>query len=169
MTAFHIRLLSGFAALGLFIPAMAHSQQQVPLSPRAQPRPVAVAETSLIMEGIAHANFKGLERMLKEKPEDTEAWTFARGQALLIAETGNLLLMRPPKNQGQDAWNKNAVELREAATRLGRSVASRDLNECRARLIEVANSCNKCHTSFQVKTRLTPFQKEGKAPAIPQK
>ena len=45
------------------------------------------------MEGVAVANFRGLERLLKEKPNSTEAWTYARGQALLIAETGNLLLI----------------------------------------------------------------------------
>ena len=120
------------------------------------------AETKLLMEGIAHSNYKGLEKMLKAKPEDTEAWTFARGQALLVAETGNLLLLRPPKNQGQDAWNKNAAEMREAATRLARSAAERDLNTSRARLIEVANACNRCHQSFRVSVRLTPFQEADK-------
>ena len=157
-----IRLTAGTLTLGLLIPSILSSQTQIPLSARAQPKSLAVAETQLLMEGIAHANFKGLEKMLRSKPEDAEAWTFARGQALLVAETGNLLLLRPPKTQGQDAWNKSAVEMREAATRLGRAISERDLVSSRARLIDVANTCNRCHVAFRVKTRLTPFAEESK-------
>jgi hypothetical protein len=166
MFAFRTRAAVLLAGAGVLLPAAAVSQQQIPLSSRAL-KPMPVAETRLLMEGIAQANFNGLEKLLKGKPEDNEAWSFARGQALLIAETGNLLLMRPPKNEGQDAWSKNAVELRDAATRLARSTADRDLNGSRTRLMEVANVCNKCHQSFGVKTRLSPFPPEKKPMAAP--
>ncbi len=164
MVTFRTRVAAFLAGVGVFLPAAAVSQQQIPLSSRAL-KPVA--ETRLLMEGIAMANFSGLEKMLKGKPEDDEAWTFARGQALLIAETGNLLLLRPPKNNGQEVWNKSAIELREAASRLARSAADRDLNGSRSRLMEVANVCNKCHQSFGVKTRLSPFPPEKKPAAAP--
>ena len=71
---------------------------------RPVPRLEAVAETRLLMEGLAQANFRGLEKHLKQKPTEVEAWTFVRGQALLIAETGNLLLLRPPRNPGEPVW-----------------------------------------------------------------
>jgi hypothetical protein len=157
MVAIRARIVAALAGIGMLVPALASSQPDIPLSSRAQPKPMAVAETRLLMEGIANANFKGLERMLSTKLEDTEAWTFARGQALLIAETGNLLLLRPPKSQGQDAWNKSAVELRESATRLARAAAARDLAASRARLIEVSNACNKCHQTFQIAAQIKPF------------
>ena len=51
------------------------------------------------MEGLANPNLRGLGKILAEKPADAEAWGFARGQALLVAETGNLLLMRPPRSE----------------------------------------------------------------------
>ena len=35
---------------------------------------------------------------------DLHYTTTPRGQALLLAETGNLLLLRPPKTQGRDTW-----------------------------------------------------------------
>src|SRR5262245_51174865 len=85
----------------LFLP-VAQSQ---PGKAKASPRPEAVAETKLLMEGLAEANLRGLGKLLREKPADAEAWAFARGQALIIAETGNLLLMRPPRSaSGQEAW-----------------------------------------------------------------
>jgi hypothetical protein len=78
-----------------------------------------------------------------------------RGQALLIAESGNLLMLRPPKNQkGQDAWMQNATDLREASTDLARQAANRDLDKTRAALSTLTNTCNRCHQTFQVPVRI---------------
>src|SRR3954469_1524063 len=97
-----------------------------PSPPAAPPRLEAVAETKLLMEGLAQANYRGLEKLLKEQPADADTWVFARGQALLLAETGNLLLLRPPRNQGERAWMKYAQELREAGAGLGKHLQSKD-------------------------------------------
>src|SRR5262245_17985539 len=93
-------------ALAVFLLAAAPAVSQNPSRPPAKPAPrlEPVAETRLLMDGLNRANFRGLDRLLKEKPTEIEAWTFARGQALLIGETANLLMLRPPRNQGQDAW-----------------------------------------------------------------
>src|SRR5205085_9660091 len=83
---------------------------------------------------------------------------FARGQALLLAETGNLLLIRPPRTpDGQDAWLDRAADLREAATKLARAVGSQDLARSRSGLLEVAGACNRCHQTFRVAHRVRPF------------
>lgn len=79
------------------------------------PRLEPIAETRLIMEGVAHTNFRGLERLLTARPNEDKAWQFARGQALLLAETANLLMLRPPKNQGQAVWFEKSMALRDAA------------------------------------------------------
>jgi hypothetical protein len=126
--------------------------------PRTGPKLVPVAETKLIMEGLAQANFRGLEGLLKEKPKDAEGWKFARGQALLIAETGNLLMLRPPRNPGEKAWMDRATQLRTSATQLARSLAARDHEKSRQGLTTVANSCNACHKAFRVKMRIVPFE-----------
>ncbi len=123
----------------------------------AAPRPAPVAETPLLMDGLALPNFRGLERILREKPADDDAWTFARGQALLIAETGNLLLLRPPHNKGEQAWLTRAGALRTSATRLARSLATRDFEASRKGLSSLASACNACHQTFRAKTRVVPF------------
>jgi hypothetical protein len=121
------------------------------------PRLEAVAETKLLMEGLNQANFRGLERLLKQQPADEEAWKFARGQGLLIAETGNLLLLRPPHNNGERVWMDRAVELRESAAKLARAAGSHDYTRSRAALGDLANSCNRCHQTFRVAARIVPF------------
>ena len=81
------------------------------------PRLVSVAETKLLMEGMTLPNYRGLEHHLQQKPAGVDEWTLVRGQALLVAETGNLLMLRPPKKQGLDAWMQQSADLRSAAPR----------------------------------------------------
>jgi hypothetical protein len=111
------------------------------------------------MEGLALANFRGLERLLQQKPADPQSWTFARGQALLIAETANLLMLRPPKGkgQGQDAWFDHATKLRQAGTDLAQATTNQDFVQSRQLLVSLANRCNACHTTFRVPVEITPF------------
>jgi hypothetical protein len=147
-----LALFVGLAALALGTPGEAQVRLLAP-APRLDP----VAETKLLMEGLAQSNFQGLEKLLRDKPTEAEAWTYARGQALLIAETGNLLMLRPPRNAGQNAWLDRAAELRTSSARLARTLAQRDYEGSRAGLREVANSCNRCHQSFRVPARVAPF------------
>jgi hypothetical protein len=145
--------------------------------PQATPRPVTrpgprlepVAETRLLMEGLNQPNFKGLEKLLKEKPADDEAWVFARGQALLIGETGNLLLLRPPKNPAEDIWMQHASELRDSASKLARAVAKHDYVASKSGLTDLANTCNSCHKAFRSSVRIVPFADPGERPAPPEK
>jgi Cytochrome C' len=149
-------VLLGAIAGGLFFAGDATPQLPPRGSGPARPRPKleAVAETKLLMEGLLQPNFRGLDNHLKQRPADLDTWTFARGQALLIAETGNLLMLRPPKTAGQDAWMERATELRERATRLAQQAAARDPDRCRLALIEVAATCTRCHQTFRVPVKI---------------
>jgi hypothetical protein len=126
----------------------------------ATPAPEPVAETKLLMNGLAAANLRGLGKTLRDKPAEAEAWAFARGQALLIAETGNLLMLRPPKATGRDDWLGYSGDLRDAAEKLARAAAAKDYAKARGGLAALANVCNRCHQTFQVATRVDPFAGE---------
>jgi cytochrome c556 len=140
---------------------LSSAQSQQPVKPKPSTRPEPVAETKLLMEGMANPNIRALGKLLATKPKDAEAWSFARGQALLLAETGNLLLMRPPKAKAsEDSWLSHAAELRESATALARAAAAKDYLQSRASLAAVGNSCNRCHQAFRVGGRVDPFSDE---------
>ncbi len=123
-------------------------------APRVTPKFEVIAETSLLMDGLNLPNYRSLEKLLKQKPADADTWTFMRGQALLIAETGNLLLLRPPKSGGRDAWNQDAMDLRTAAADLAHKVGDRDYEGGVAGLRKVASVCNRCHETFRVATHI---------------
>jgi hypothetical protein len=124
---------------------------------RARPKLEPVAETKLLMEGLLQSNFRGSENHLKQRPADNETWAFVRGQALLIAESGNLLMLRPPKNAGQDVWLDRAADLREQAVRVAQQAAARDLERCQLALIDLAGACTRCHQSFRVPVQIRAF------------
>ena len=142
----------------LFAPLLLAAGQAPPRTEPVMPKLEPLAETKLLMNGIAKPNFDGLGKLLKQKPADGEAWGFARGQALLIGETANLLMLRPPKTrQAQDTWLARATELRDAAAKLSRSAAAKDYLAARTGTAAVANACNRCHEGFRVAVRVTPF------------
>jgi hypothetical protein len=151
------RTLCCAATLLLAMLASAPTGAQAP-KPAAPPKPKLepIAETRLLMEGLAQPNLRGLEKLLKDRPAEVEAWTFARGQALLLAETSNLLLLRPPHNTGETAWMQHAVELRDNATALARQLGQRDYNRSLTALAATTSTCNRCHKTFRVPTRIGP-------------
>jgi hypothetical protein len=154
----HERMRRGaLLAVGMLLLGVPWGDTQAQNPQRVMPKLEPVAETRLLMEGIAHPNYRGVERLLKQKPADVQSWTFARGQALLIAEAANLLMLRPPRNQGQPVWFERAMELRKSASDLGRAVAERDFQRSKAGVVSVANSCNRCHQSFRVPVEIAPF------------
>jgi hypothetical protein len=146
------------AVSGLLLTASGGAQTTRPPAPKTTfvPRFEVVAETRLIMEGLAHSNYRSLHRLLKDRPKDNETWVFARGQAILIAETGNLLLLRPPRNTGRDTWMKLAMDMRSQAANLARSVAARDHAKSKAGLTNLTNACNRCHQAFRVPVKVAP-------------
>ena len=127
---------------------------------KSTPKMEPVAETALLMQGINLPNFEGIEKLLKEKPTEPDAWKFLRGQALLIAENGNLLMLRPPHNEGEAVWQERAAALRTTATKLANVFSERDYIRSRAGLIDLASACNDCHASFRVASRVLPFSQE---------
>lgn len=136
------------------IPGLGQNQGGVKIVPKLEP----IAETKLLMEGLLHANFRGLERNLSKQPMDDASWVFARGQALLIAESANLLMLRPPKNQGEAVWFARSMELRGQAQQLAEVLAKKDVERGKAGLRVLAVSCNRCHQQFRVPVDIAPFQ-----------
>lgn len=140
-------------------PPQPQPPQAQPASPAARvtPKLDPVADTKLLMVGLASANFKGLERLLRDPPKDDQAWIYARGQALLIAETGNLLMIRPPKNPGEGQWFERAMELRTKGSQLAKTLSQKDYAASRAEFVNLANTCNRCHQAFRVPVQIEPF------------
>jgi hypothetical protein len=129
-------------------------------SPAPTPRLEAVADVKMLMAGLCQPNFRGLGQRLGEKPADDATWAIARGQALLIAETGNLLMMRPPKGKSAvEAWMATAMEMRAEGAKLAKAAEGKDYAAAAAGVAALANACNRCHEQTGETSRVVPFGK----------
>lgn len=155
MSAFTRSLLAGALLITMaVVPGLGQNTGTPKIVPKLEP----IAETKLLMEGLAHANFRGLERSLTKNPMDEQSWVFARGQALLIAESANLMMLRPPRNSGEPLWMERSMEVRAQAQQLAKLIGAKDLERAKAGMSQLANSCNRCHQTFRVQVEITPFQ-----------
>ena len=158
---FRAAALLALALVSLPTPGAAQRPAPTPFTPRFE----AVAETRLLMEGMVHTNYRSLQKLLKDKPADRDTWIFARGQAILVAESGNLLLLRPPKGTGRDAWMRLATEMRTQAVTLARAAAVKDHAKSVQGLADLKASCVRCHQTFRVDVQLDPVPVPGETDA----
>lgn len=152
-----VLFMSGIAATSLLAQVRRTPERLPPPLPQSTPKFEALAETKLLMEGLTQPNYRALEKHLQGNgPQDLETWAFARGQALLVAETGNLLLLRPPRNDGREVWMRRAADMRQSAGELARRMGNRELARSRTALLDLTDKCNACHRTFRVPTRVGP-------------
>jgi hypothetical protein len=111
------------------------------------------------MQAINSPYFLGLDQLLRRQPADDSAWQAVQAQALLIAENGNLLLLRPPE-KGAAAWSELATSLRTRAAAVARAAGQKDYNRSRQALTDLASVCNRCHQANRVSVRATAFSDE---------
>ena len=79
-------------------------------------------------------------------PQSDEDWRSVRRSALMLAESGNLLISRGPAT---DAWVKNVKLLVEAGTAAYRSALAKDAKKLAESADNVDTSCTQCHRLYR--------------------
>src|SRR5947207_3200820 len=70
--------------------------------PAAKPVPVNMHD---FMEGVFQSPYRRLKAAMATEPKNDAEWKALRSDALILAEGGNLLLMRLPEKEGGH-WTK---------------------------------------------------------------
>ena len=149
-------------ALGLLVvaPAVPQVQKANGVAAKAAPpalEPKPVAAVGAIMRGINRPNFNWLEYLLQRPPRDADTWGRIEDEALVLAEAGNLLMMRPPRGGEARTWMGRADGLRNAGIALSQAAQARNFDRSRNNLIRLSDACNRCHTTFRVNAQITAF------------
>lgn len=120
--------------------AVSHAQTHVAGKP---------VETNMheFMEYAFEEPYKRLHVSLAKEPANGKAWKGVKSDGLILAEGGNLLLMRGPKDH-RDAWNKHAIAVRETGSKLYAAGRKRDFAAARKGYEAMIVSCNACHKQF---------------------
>jgi hypothetical protein len=113
----------------------------------AEPVPVDVNMHDF-MEGFFQAPYRRLKVTMAAEPKDAAAWKAIRSDALILAEGGNLLLLRkPPKDA--DEWAKYSVASRDAGAALVKAAKAKDYPVAKKAYETMLGHCNACHKKFE--------------------
>ena len=107
-------------------------------------QPVATMK-ELMLDVIHPASNKLLLLIHRGGPGDDEAWAEARRNAMLLAESGNLLIMR---NRSAN-WVADARLLTDAGAAAYAAVDARDTKALESLADRIDASCTTCHKHFR--------------------
>lgn len=99
------------------------------------------------MEYVFQPTYRRLKEALASEPADRPAWSRVKADAMILAEGGNLLLMRLPE-EGADDWKRFSLETRAHGGEMYRSAKARDYAATRQHYETMLVSCNACHQQF---------------------
>lgn len=124
-------------------PARAADKEPAKVAPK--PVPVSMHD---FMEGVFQSPYKRLKAGMAAAPTDAAAWKALRSDALILAEGGNLLLIRLPEKDG-DLWAKYSADSRDAGAELVKAAKAKDFPGAKKAYEAMLNHCNACHKKFE--------------------
>lgn len=133
--------------LCLFLVASA-AIAQAPPAPPFQP----VATVSQIMLAVTYPNSDALLYIERNPPKEDKDWTALQNQALMLAESGNLLMM-PDRAKDQGEWMKDARALVEAGTAAYMATRDKDIQAVLALNAQIVMACTTCHSQYHPRYR----------------
>lgn len=99
------------------------------------------------MEYVFQPTFRRLKESMAGTPADNQAWKSIKADSLILAEGGNLLLMRPADDDAAD-WVHHSVEVRSEGGQLYRAAKSKNEKLARTHYESMVQNCNACHEQF---------------------
>ena len=99
------------------------------------------------MEYVFQPTFKRLRPLMGAAPVDNQAWKSIKADSLILAEGGNLLLIRQPEDDATD-WVKHSVQVRDFGGQLYRAAKAKDYPSARRSYESMVTNCNACHQQF---------------------
>ncbi len=121
---------------------------QTPSPDPAIPKPTRVATMSELMVKIIYPTSDAVFYITTRTPKDEVAWNDLQAKTLMLAETGNLLLL-PIYARDQDRWMKDAKLMLDAGTAAFKAAKAKDLPALEALNDKLYESCVTCHQHYR--------------------
>lgn len=106
-----------------------------------------VASVTQLMQAMVIPASSTLFDVARNVPETDEAWADVRNQAVILAESGNLLMMGD-RAQGSDVWISTSKALVEAGAAALKAAEGKDvaaIADVGNQIIEACESCHETH------------------------
>jgi len=114
-----------------------------------------VATVSQIMLAITYPYSDALLYIERKPPQTDNEWNALEKQALMLAESGNLLMMEG-RARDQGDWMQDAKLLVEAGVASVKAVRAKDVQAILALNDQIVTSCTTCHTKYHPRYRRRP-------------
>ena len=111
-----------------------------------------VASISELMVDIIYPKSDEIFYVMRAPPTNDYEWNLLRASALILAESGNLLMMGD-RSIDQDGWAKNAKVLVDVGTAAFEAAEAHDLDAIIALNAELESSCRTCHEQYHPRYR----------------
>lgn len=99
------------------------------------------------MEYVFQPTYLRLKEQMAKEPADNQAWKAIKSDGLILAESGNLLLMRKSEEDPAD-WMRHSTKVREAGGQLYAAAKAKDYRTARQHYETMLTNCNACHDQF---------------------
>lgn len=112
------------------------------------PQPVPVEKSMHeFMEYVFMPAYKRLKPLMAAAPADNTGWKGIKGESMVLAEGGNLLLGRLPEKDAA-AWAELSVAVRDAGGQLYAAAKKKDFPAAKTHYEAMLKKCNACHQQF---------------------
>jgi hypothetical protein len=121
-------------------------------APAAAPAPAAealkpVASIKQVMLGITVPASNAVFAVAGEVPADDAAWQNVEASALAVAESGNLLLMKPRAKDDAE-WTQFAQALVDAGVKAAEAARTKNAEATGTAGDDMYNVCEQCHAKY---------------------
>jgi alkyl sulfatase BDS1-like metallo-beta-lactamase superfamily hydrolase len=125
---------------------LAQAPAQAPLA--SAPATRHVGTMSELMVTVLRPASDAIFYVETRTPKDGDEWTRLEGQALMVAETANLMML-PGRARNDPRWMADAALMRDAGTAAFRAAKTRKVEAVAAVNDQLYESCTTCHTHFR--------------------
>ncbi len=130
----------------------ATAMAQAPAAPRqaatARPPTRNVGSMSDLMVTIIYPASDALFYIESRTPKSDAEWTVLEGQALLVAESANLLML-PGRARDQKQWMADATLMLEAGAAAVKAAKAKNVEAIAALSDQLMESCTSCHKNYR--------------------
>lgn len=124
--------------------------------PHAQTAPAGdlrvVGTMSELMIRVIYPASDAVFYIATRTPRTDSEWGMLQGQALMLAESANLLMM-PGHARDQDRWMADARLLREAGAAAFKAAKAKDAQALESLNEQLYESCTTCHADYRARYR----------------
>jgi cytochrome c553 len=153
-----MRILVAVLVTGVTFFAVVSLAQEPAQSPAPFQR---VGTMSQLMIDIIYPTSDAVFYIDRQPPKTEKEWNDFRGQALMLAESGNLLMMEG-RARDQDQWMKDAKLLVDVGAAAVKAARAKDVDAILALNDQLYAACVTCHEQYRPnygKRKLGPVQK----------